>query len=455
MAKSSTIIAIILALVLGGGGVFVGYLLGNEWMINTNPAQLTPTIDGIIEKKEWLRSSYYNIPFYLDVDNAIDPVVDLANVDGWNYLSVAEDEDYYYLALDLCSDRTNNKDGEWLALHLANRIPDTMGSKLAFYSLEDIGYEYFFYDVDNDVVFSHQLESYHSVTDYADIPIIPEMDTLDVYRGSSSGDFYDFWTYADNKDYTGISSYYPTVPAWSEGEYVALHYGVNITEKMPEGFAGMFTGNISSMYLHYSISSNLTSNPMTQVGNSSQFYSAIYEHGGVPGVIEDLVYGTDVHLLYFDNDKWENDFVTLDHNNINATNGMFYFTILGWNDPDVSEPTNFDLHLDKLSLRVRSSLNLQSIVGNSIGNANYEIAYSYGTSENCAEDHRMFEFKIAKSEFPVLNDEFLYLNVAGYGTMSMENTNYWVYPIYGWPMPPIFYSLDAKAEFIKLDMSIV
>ena len=142
MAKNAmTITAVVLILGIGGGAFFVGWLIGNDYQFGTDPKKITPTIDGIIEKREWLRSSYYNIPFYLDVNNDVDPVVDLANVDGWNYLSVAEDEDYYYLALDLCSDRTNNKAGEWLALHIANQIPDAVDSRLAFYTLEDYGYE--------------------------------------------------------------------------------------------------------------------------------------------------------------------------------------------------------------------------------------------------------------------------------------------------------------------------
>ena len=75
MAKSSTIIiGAIIILALGGGGFFIGWMFGNDWQFSDEPSQISPTIDGVIEKNEWLRSSYYNIPFYLDVDNTIDPV---------------------------------------------------------------------------------------------------------------------------------------------------------------------------------------------------------------------------------------------------------------------------------------------------------------------------------------------------------------------------------------------
>ena len=121
MAKGTTILGIIFALILAGGAFFVGWFYANDWQFSDDPRQLTPIIDGIIGKQEWIRSSYHNIPFYLDVDNDLDTLVNKSNVDGWNYLSVAEDADFYYFAVDLCSDRTNNMDGEWFSVHLANR----------------------------------------------------------------------------------------------------------------------------------------------------------------------------------------------------------------------------------------------------------------------------------------------------------------------------------------------
>jgi hypothetical protein len=60
---------------------------------------------------------------------------------------------------------------------------------------------------------------------------------------------------------------------------------------------------------------------------------------------------------------------------------------------------------------------------------------------------------VAKSEFPALDGDTLYLNLAGYGTMLMTGTNYWVYPVYDFPIPPIYYGVDNRLEFITLDMS--
>jgi len=454
MAKTITITAVILTLAIGGGAFFVGWLMGNNWMFNTDPTQLTPTIDGIIEEKEWRRSTYYNMPFYLDVDNAIDPVVDLANVDGWNYLSVAEDEDYYYLAIDLCSDRTNNKAGEWLALHLANQLPDAYDSKLAFYSLEDFGYEYLYYDVDTDAPFPFYLNAIPSSRDYPDIPIVPEMDTMEVLRGTTDGDFYDFWTGNDYKNFTATSSYYEEVPMeWFAGQFIDIQFGVNITEKISDNIIPLFWPSISNFELEITLKANLTSDPVGHYGVPTEFYFSVMEHGPDPvDMSSAAAFFTDPNEVAFPGDSIENIWVDLNELNINTTDGMFYFTIHCWNDDDVV-PTNYEIQIDKMSLMLRGG-DIGTIIDNTIGTGNYDIAFSYGPSENCAEDHRQFEFKIAKSEFPTLDDEMFYINLAGYGTMMMAGTNYWMYPVYGFPLPPVYYDLYDSHQFIALDMSI-
>ena len=67
----------------------------------------------------------------------------------------------------------------------------------------------------------------------------------------------------------------------------------------------------------------------------------------------------------------------------------------------------------------------------------------------------MFEFKIAKAEFPPLADEFLYLRISGYGTMAIAGTNYWVYPMYGFPLPPMYSDVYDSDAFLTFDMSKV
>lgn len=446
------VLAVVGVIVLVGAAGFIGWLWGNDWMFSSNPKEITPELDGIINKREWARASYA-IPFYLDIDNTIDSTEGKANVDGWNYMYVAEDTDNYYVALDLCSDRTNNKDGEWISFHLANRLPDTTGSQLAIMSLEDLGYEYFFYNVSDDSVFSHAYDTGIGSYNYYDIPIVPETDTMTVIRGDVTGDYDDFWTEFDGENMTANSMYYAGSGPWMPGNFVDIHFAVNITEKLPDEEISTFLGSLTDMDLRIRLQSNLTSNPAGHFGIPDQYYFSVAEHGGMPGNFSDISFLSNPNELSFTANSSVAVTADLDHTNINATDGMFYFSIHCWNDEDGADPTAFSIDIDKIELKFTTE-DMDSIVGNSIASGNYDIAYSYGTSENCAEEHRIFEFKIAKAEFPVLANEMLYISVAGYGTMSIANTNYWVYPIYGFPVPPLFYSQDQTLDFLPLDMSI-
>lgn len=444
---------VILVLVLAGGAFFVGWFYANDWMFNKSAAKITPVIDGVIEKKEWIRSSYYNIPFYLDVDNDLDPVVNKSNVDGWNYLSVAEDDDYYYIAVDLCSDRTNNKEGEWITFQLANRLPDAEGSKLAFSALEDLGYEYLFYNVSDDSAFEHEYIPSVGFDDYYDIPIVPETDLVEMYRGNSSGDIYDFWTEYDDKNFTVSSWFYDPIDIWLNGSFMDLHFGINVTEKFPDEEISTFMSSLAGMFLELKFISNLTANAAGHVGVPNEFYFAIDQHGEMPGNISDWSYVIAETTVDFTADMYSIRYTPLNLASINASTGMFYFSLRGWNDPDGYDFNPFEIQFDKISL-ILTTETMATVLGNTIANGNYDIAFSYGPSDNCIEDHRQFEFKIAKAEFPVLDTDILYLMIGGYGTMAIENTDFWLYPKYGYPLSPILSSVDEFYDFLALDMSI-
>ncbi len=452
MAKGTTMFGIIFGLILVGGAFFMGWFYASDWQFSDDPQQLTPVIDGIIGKQEWKRSSYNNIPFYLDVDNELDTLVNKSNVDGWNYLSVAEDEDFYYFAVDLCSDRTNNMDGEWFSAHLANRLPDAEYSKLAFYALEDYGYEYLFYNVSEDSVFDNDYYMYGGSSDYYDIPIVPDYDSMEVFRGNTTGDMYDFWTDYDDLNITATSKYYVNDTHWLSGQFLDIHFGIDVFEKFPDVNVTAFTSSLSDMELRLVLKSNLTADPMHS-SEADEFYCSVTEHGGIPGDMNADGFLNYTQVLPFSADIVSHKTVDLNYSRINPSTGMFYFSIHCWNEVNASYPTNFELQIDKLSLKFRTQ-SLGSVIGTTIGSGNYDIAYSYGPSENCPEDHRMFEFKIAKAEFPVLENDLLYLNIAGYGTMAMMGTNFWMHPIYGYPAPPLYSSIIDKGQFLTLDMSI-
>ena len=75
----------------------------------------------------------------------------------------------------------------------------------------------------------------------------------------------------------------------------------------------------------------------------------------------------------------------------------------------------------------------------------------------CEEEHRMFEIRISKSEFPELTDDMLFVNVGGYGTMSFEDSDYWMYPqsdLNVYSGSPLYEFYDDKIDFLRFDMSI-
>lgn len=452
MKKSGVILTIILIILISGGTFMVGFLWARDFQFFISPTEITPIIDGVIEKKEWSRATYNNIAFYLDVNNTIDPIESKSNVDGWNYMHIAEDADYYYIALDLCSDRTNNMDGEWISYFLANRMPDIYSSNLAFHSLVDRGFEYVYYNVSYDSVFPNEQFVGPGINVFYDIPIVPETDIINVIYGNTSSNYLDFWRLDDGKEFS-LESFLTTPGAmWFEGEYIDIQFGVDIGEKMPNIDTAAFISDITDMDLIFSISSNLESNPTDHIDFAERFWCSVAEHGGMPSDHDDPLFLADDNLVYFPADTKYYAEVDLDHSNINASDNMFYFTIHCFNEVNGTYPTNYSISIDKLALKFVTT-NYYTTLGSTIAPANYDIAWSYGPSENCIEDHRMFEFRIAKTEFPNVNDDMLYLSVAGYGTMMLVGTNYWQYPVFGYPITPIDYFINDHNDFLAFDMS--
>jgi hypothetical protein len=455
MKKSGVIVAIILIIVLSAGTFLIGYLWANDFQFSTKPKLITPIIDGQIEDKEWNRATYYNVPFYLDVDNSIDPLEDLSNVDGWNYISVAEDEDNYYILLDLCSDRTNNLEDEWISYFLANRLPQFMGSRLTLHSLVDLGFEYLFYNVSDDAAFDHQLVPGIFWEDYFYIPFVPELDFMQLDAGTMDGDYLDLWYMHDDNSITLDSQYIDDHPIWLNGSFIDLQFGFNITEKMPHLNESDFMALLVDMEVDFGISaSKVVQSTGSHLASADRFYCSVAEHDKMPGDFDDPAsYLSDETTLNFPADVYFSGSVGLDVGKINASDGMFYLSFHCWNEQNDTHDASYKLFIDHLSLKLTPWMYL-STIGNTINPGNYDLAWGYGTSPMCSENHRIFEFKIAKSEFPVLDDEKLYICVAGYGTMALEGTNYWKYPPYGVQQNPMYEFLDDLNDFVMFDMSI-
>ncbi|MBK5114690.1 MAG: hypothetical protein KGD59_05065 [Candidatus Heimdallarchaeota archaeon] len=446
-------LAITLIIVVVGASLLFGFVWGNDFQFTNNPKPITPIVDGIIEKNEWKRAAYYNIPFYLDVDNTIDPFEGKQNVDGWNYLSVGEDEENYYIALDLCSDRTNNKSEEWISFFLANRMPEIMGSRLAFQALVDYGFEYLYYDINQSTTFDYSLGTGIIPMTYNYIPIVPEYDSIEIINGNTSSNYLDFWNSYDGKSFTIESFNTDPAGTWEPGDYIDIRFGVNITEKFPEQNITTFLTDLLDLKLNYVMSANLTALNSDHLTYAERFACGVVEHDGMPGNFTDeATFTSDMNNINLSNDTITSGNVDLDHSGVNASNGMFYFTIHCWNEVNATYPTAYELNIDYLALRMRTTP-LITLIENTISQGNYDLAWSYGSSVKCIEDHRMFEFKIAKSEFPDLNDDMLYLFVAGYGTMSFIGTNFWAYPGDSNDNPFNGF-VDEYSNFLAFDMSI-
>ena len=135
---------------------------------------------------------------------------------------------------------------------------------------------------------------------------------------------------------------------------------------------------------------------------------------------------------------------------------MFYFSLYAWNNWNGTDPTAFEIYIDQMEFKINTNLNFDTTRGTSLNAGNYDVKYSFGSSEMCLENHRMYEIRIAKSEYPVLEDDMLYLNIAGCGSMVTTDSNYWTYPLSdeGMLSGPMFQFYDDDSDFLRFDMSI-
>ena len=402
-SKRNKIIAVSIIVLVGGVGFMFGWLSANDWFFSKNPKQITPDLDGVIEKREWMKSSYYNIPFYLDVNNTIDPFVDSANIDGWNYLSLAEDEENYYIGIDLCSDQTNNPEGEWLAVALANRMPQLSNAKLGFYAIEDYGLEYLMYNVSTDSVVGDEIIFDFGSGNYNDIPFVPEYDSYNLVKGSMEGDYLDFW-YAEEDDVLTLKSeYYVNDTYNNNSDIVAVDFAVNVTEKFPQFNSSEFLASINNFDLKIKLTANISGNNGQNLDYAEYFSFRIAEHGPMAVDYSDMNYLSGINNIDFSNEDFSVGTADFDFNSINSSNGMFYFSIYAWNNFNATDPTAFEIYIDQLEFKINTNLDFDTTRGTSLDAGNYDVKYSFGSSEMCVEAHRMYEIRISKSEYPVLD----------------------------------------------------
>ena len=145
-----------------------------------NPPMNNVVIDGVINENEWSGADW-KIDFYLDVDNTPD-YNGTINVDGENVLYVGEDLNNLYLALDLCSDRSDNETSEWIGvwLNTANRTFDNYFDWVTFF---DNGVETLLHEVEENQPWEYYSEEIDLYTEHIndDTEIMP---TYGKFNGS-------------------------------------------------------------------------------------------------------------------------------------------------------------------------------------------------------------------------------------------------------------------------------
>jgi hypothetical protein len=386
---------------------------------------------------EWKDAKYYNIPFWLNSNNSIDSVTGTRNVDGWNYISVAEDDDYYYIALDMCSDQTNNTDGEWIDFYLANRLPEFL-SPLSLHALRDRGAEWICMDIDAGAPFPRSVDIHGGISEYNDIPIVDPADNVSIIAGETNDTYAAYWRSGD-VNYTissvvGTDLYNAAVGGLITGNEIIWEMAINITEKLPDGYEPTFFSGITGIDVNLEIGGNLTSiDGLQYIENDTAGEILVYLQPNMNHVdasdpaIFDAGGG---EWIPFDAGEMVDFTLPVNPSMVNATTGMIYLTMIGYNELNSTAPAAYEVYIDKASLSI-STKDHDSYVDTTVDSDNYDLAWGYGPSPNIEAEHRMYEFRVAKSEFPVLDPsmpDMLNVFIAGYGTLALEDTDFWIYP---------------------------
>ena len=450
-SKKSTIIKSVLIIIgIAGAGV-LGYLWGSDLLFGGGPPkQITPTIDGDIGEREWKRATYYNYPFYLDVDNEYDSDAGARNVDGWNYFHVAEDANNYYVAADLCSDRTNNPDGEWFSVMMANQLPDFNNNELLFQSFVNHGYESIVYNVSGNEPYPYEFSD--SINNgYFSVPLIPGVDTVNLVHGSADGDIYDLWN-ADNENLT-LSSEQAAPDGYPEANYIIMEISINVTQKFPHRNISWFASKITDLDLELTLTASKDASP-THEGFAEVFNFTVFEHDEARRSTGDSGYSaySNDEFLTANEEKYAK--IDLAPGFMNDTNGMLYLTLHCSNELNGTDDASFSLDVEKLWLEIDTTDSFYAVVDTTVEESNYDLKWTFGPSENCAVPHRMFECRISKTEFPDAPDDTLFLALAGYGTMALEGTNYWETPLDLDNQVILFSNLESLSDLHRLDMSL-
>lgn len=354
-------------------------------------------VDGILSPGEW--DNAINVTkWYMDADPE--------NYDGYNYMYLTEDRDNVYIALDLVSDQTNDEAGEWVGLWLNTNKTINDGfieRDQIWHDSLNKGMESLIYDVDNDQVVPYFVPT----AGYTELEYRWFSDLNDFYpiEGTFEGSIDNFNSGSDNNPaimtavWNGTDYVYRLDIEIPVADYYDLFTDLYTPESMAVGINSRISSNVTLNNHYYTIRNSvgdlLLNNPkQTQSINPGTSYS------WVEGI--DASRGN-----YTQDDK-------------------VLFSYIGVND--VPFHTNFDEFMLEFWRTPVSRLANGAIQYPYSSINNFDIAWSFGGSANNLTDHRIFEFKLPKTELEGYDqDTDLGLFFAGYGTLAAwPNTHHWL-----------------------------
>jgi hypothetical protein len=346
-------------------------------------------IDGDLSADEW-SDAVHKIQWYMDADPE--------NSDGYNYMYIDEDPYNLYIALDLCSDQTNNESGEWIGLWLNTNETDVYNPEwdypLEWEAALDMGMESLLHDVEND----------KTIEFFTDLGLSPE-----IYENPSE------WIVV-NGTVEGV----PSDLLWNDDIYLNMtsvfngtHYvyrldvDIDFFDSFPF-FEDLYVEHTQRVYLGWLSQHN--------VSIDEHFLSVSDNQGKLnPDIAYDM--GTGTSEVYYGVNIYRENFTSGENLRISMN---------GANDV----PFNTSIDMMQYEIYIDQPTNIgQNSVYPYASIRNYDVAWAYGPTENNASDHRSFEFKIPKSELEGYEmDTPLGIIAGGYGTLaSWPGTHRWVF----------------------------
>ncbi|KKM83953.1 hypothetical protein LCGC14_1304150 [marine sediment metagenome] len=353
-------------------------------------------IDGVINEAEWADRDW-KIEFHLDIDDAFNP----PDKDGANYMYLGEDHTNFYVGLDLISDQTGDPTGEWLGIwmNVNNRSFNTLTTWASYL---DNGTESVLHDVENDRPLPFFRNQVYGLSYGYEFNSDGEINTV---HGTSQGNY----THLED---LGPASFNVTSTSVVGDNLTQVDFSVDIKEWFLL-FPEINADAVHEMRLLIKSRSNITIDDHDLVF----WYNDGTMNSNDPQQTKSINTGT----------GWLQE--SFDYGVANLSSDyIMKFSIIGENSAPFEtyfEYIEFGLNTNYTNTFGGAMLSAYSSI------SNYDIQWSFGTSENNMSDHRMFEIRIPKTELEHYNSsEEIGIMVAGYGTMTFPNEVFWVFGVF-------------------------